>query len=261
VLYRVSARNRPAHEVEAANWLLALGHALDASGDVPALDRLAIEVLPNGQVLARDARTGQGWVVEAAQPGGVTPGPDADAPFEVGDDGDPPPEPDTEEIDLLGQRALRDTVRGARSPSLAWESALDTLSLLVSAEATAALRVEPGGALRFVAATGARAATLRGALLPAGAGLAGFCIARNVALHVTNPRQDPRFYGEVDKATGFITHELLCVPVPGPTGPRGCIELLNPPAPFTNTHLERARDVAALLGERLSSWDGGQSPP
>ena len=224
MLYRVSARNRPAHEVEAANWLLALGHALDASGDVPALDRLAIEVLPNGQVLARDARTGQGWVVEAAQPGGVTPGPDADAPFEVGDDGDPPPEPDTEEIDLLGQRALRDTVRGARSPSLAWESALDTLSLLVSAEATAALR---------------------GALLPAGAGLAGFCIARNVALHVTNPRQDPRFYGEVDKATGFITHELLCVPVPGPTGPRGCIERLNPPAPFTNTPLERARDVAA----------------
>lgn len=261
MLYRVSARNRPAHEVEAANWLLALGHALDASGDVPALDRLAIEVLPNGQVLARDARTGQGWVVEAAVHAGATSGAADDAPFEMGDESDPSSEPDTEELDLLGQRALRDTVRTARSPTLAWEAALEALSLLVPAEAAAALRVEPDGALRFVAATGARATALRGALLPAGAGLAGFSVQRNVALYVTNPRQDPRFYAEVDHATGFVTRELLCVPIPGPAGARGCLELLNPPVAFTNAHRDRAREIAVLLGERLSSWDGGQSPP
>lgn len=59
----VSARGGVSAAVEAPNWLAALGVGLDQFGDVSAIDRLACEVLMNGTVLARDARTGQGYVV------------------------------------------------------------------------------------------------------------------------------------------------------------------------------------------------------
>lgn len=50
-------------EVDAANWLAALGEGLVRMGLLDGLERLACEVLPNGRVLARDVRTGQGYVV------------------------------------------------------------------------------------------------------------------------------------------------------------------------------------------------------
>ena len=53
-----------ARVVEASSWLSALGQALDALDLVEGLERLACEVLPNGTVLARDGRSGQGFVVE-----------------------------------------------------------------------------------------------------------------------------------------------------------------------------------------------------
>ena len=51
-------------EVSAGNWVVALGMGLEQFGAIVGLDRLACEVLQNGQVLARDVRAGQGWVVQ-----------------------------------------------------------------------------------------------------------------------------------------------------------------------------------------------------
>lgn len=62
--YFVRARGGVERPVDAPNWLMALGMALDALGDdVQAIDRLACEVLHNGTVLARDARSGRSYVV------------------------------------------------------------------------------------------------------------------------------------------------------------------------------------------------------
>lgn len=61
--YVVSVRGGGSASVDAPNWLAALGFGLDQFGDVGAIDRLACEVLVNGTVLARDARTGRGYVV------------------------------------------------------------------------------------------------------------------------------------------------------------------------------------------------------
>jgi hypothetical protein len=84
VHYRVSMTSggRPAERhaaaralvVEAPSWLSALGHALDTLAVVEGLERLACEVLPNGTVLARDGRSGQGFVVEPLRgPLGLSP--------------------------------------------------------------------------------------------------------------------------------------------------------------------------------------------
>lgn len=61
--FEVSPADGSAVRIEAANWLSALGDGLDELGVVEALERLACEVLPNGRVIARDVRTGQGFVV------------------------------------------------------------------------------------------------------------------------------------------------------------------------------------------------------
>lgn len=63
----VSARGGASASVDAPNWLAALGVGLDQLGTVAAIDRLACEVLMNGTVLVRDARTGEGYVVRPLQ--------------------------------------------------------------------------------------------------------------------------------------------------------------------------------------------------
>jgi len=64
----VSVRGGAPSNVLAANWLSALGDGLEQLGIVGDIDRLACEVLPNGTVIARDVRTGAGYVVQPAGP-------------------------------------------------------------------------------------------------------------------------------------------------------------------------------------------------
>lgn len=62
--FEVSSSDGVPVRVQSGNWLSALGDGLEAMGLVARLERLACEVLPNGRVVARDVRTGQGYVVE-----------------------------------------------------------------------------------------------------------------------------------------------------------------------------------------------------
>lgn len=279
--FQVSGRGTPAVVVEAGNWLTALGLGLDQLDAVSALDRLACEVLPNGTVIARDARTGSGYVVV---PMGDTPAPAApaaDAPLEAesgGIDLDPDEEPtfisepdsaelalalaegvedygdeeDTAELNKRAVRTLIATLRETPSAVIAWERALEVAQTLVPSDSGAALRVEPSGALRFVAATGPKASDVLGVTLPAGTGIVGFTVERGVGLIVTRPQRDPRFFAEMDKVTGYSTETVLCVPVRAPDGSiAGCIELLNAPAGFGRMQLELVEQVADGLTEQL----------
>ncbi len=59
-----ASSNEDAHfEVRAGTWAHALAQALDHSGRGQALSHLVCEVLPNGTVIARDARSGERWVL------------------------------------------------------------------------------------------------------------------------------------------------------------------------------------------------------
>jgi len=66
--FLVSVRGGTPSDVLAANWLSALGDGLEQLGIVGDIDRLACEVLPNGTVIARDVRTGAGYIVQPAGP-------------------------------------------------------------------------------------------------------------------------------------------------------------------------------------------------
>lgn len=261
--FQVSTRGRPPVEVEAGNWLTALGLGLDQLGAVDALDRLACEVLPNQTVIARDARSGMGFIVQRVRDAPAPADPDdeptdiqeadsADLAFAMAEGVEDYEEEDTAELSRRLARALIATLSDARGDLEAWERALEIAQELIDSESGAALRAEADGGLRFVAASGPKAADVRGVRLDKGTGFVGFCVRRGMALVVSRPQNDSRFYGEMDRATGYTTDSVLCVPVRGDGGRvLGCLELLNAPKGFTRADQDRAEEVAGALSARL----------
>ena len=260
-LIRVTATPRSGNAersvaVEATNWLSALGMGLDRLGIVGGLDRLACEVLPNGRVVGRDARSGQGFVVEPELLQDDTTEESAFALESLEDEeethrtthGGPHP------LDEALTRALLSTIASAKGELEAWEHAIDVAQELIPAEAASGMRLQTGG-LQVVAARGPHGPALLGALLPLDRGVAAFSATRSAGLIVHEARRDPRFNGEADRVTGFRTDALLCAAVRKNEQPIGVIQLLNPPAgsSFGSGDLRLLSEIGAALGRRLSA--------
>lgn len=61
-----------------------------------------------------------------------------------------------------------------------------------------------------------------------GQGIAGTVMESGEALRIDDPYNDPRFFSDVDRRSGFRTHNLFCRPISAPNGRRiGVIQLLN----------------------------------
>lgn len=72
----VSATGETPRTVIAETWLGALGQVLSELGILGQLERLACEILPNETVVARDVKTGRGFVVQREDSAGqLTPAP------------------------------------------------------------------------------------------------------------------------------------------------------------------------------------------
>ena len=99
---------------------------------------------------------------------------------------------------------------------------------LLDSEASATMLVtDDKKSLFFKVASGEKAKALRTMTLPLGQGIAGW-----VALHqkpevVNDTKTDPRFAGKFDKASGFVTRSLLCVPMTYRGELVGVVEVLN----------------------------------
>ncbi|MFN7145864.1 MAG: GAF domain-containing protein, partial [Myxococcota bacterium] len=143
----------------------------------------------------------------------------------------------------------------ARGVAEASGIALRILLDLVPAGAGAVLiRTRAGDGLRFRAASGPAAGRLVDTVIPLERGIAGFVCQLGVGLSVGDARRDRRHDDRVARATGYTTRAMLAVPVRADTGaPYGCVELLNPPAPFTERDFAIATRVAASLGAFLHS--------
>jgi K+-sensing histidine kinase KdpD len=64
--------------------------------------------------------------------------------------------------------------------------------------------------------------------VPATHGIAGYVATQRKMVNVVNAYQDPRFYNEIDRETGYITRTILCVPLISPTGNLiGVVQCLN----------------------------------
>jgi hypothetical protein len=245
--YRVASRTLGSVDVVASNWLVALGEGLGALGIVHGLDRIACEVLPNGKILVRDVRRGQGYVVQPLedQPPGREETEDTEqfAPSETEEL--PPSVPLLESITrILGAPDRRGATR----------SALESAMTIVGCEGGAVLLEQQDSSLLFAVAAGPDAAKLRNLVLPAGTGVAGFSVDHAVALTVNEPYDDRRFYAAVDHHTGTRTRSILVVPIAVEHKVFGCIELINSPAPggFAREALGDVSLVADALAERLA---------
>jgi hypothetical protein len=242
--FRVSSRAHGSVDVEAPNWLGALGLALAKMKVRDPLDRIAAETLPNGTILARDVRTGTAFVVVPLDSGEDT-GDEASEELLIDIDAAPEPSPATfaDEIREIGRaRTQRDAVA----------TALDAAMARTPAEGGSVL-LRRGDELQFVDSRGPGQATLATLRIPADAGVAGFCVARGAAVALNDAYDDARFFSDVDKLTGVRTRSLLCVPLVHAGRALGCIELVNAPEGFGSDSLDRVRLLAVALAARLAN--------
>ena len=277
-----------AHRVEGANWMAALGDGLARFGlGSEELGRVICDLDPSGLVRVRHTGTGRSFEIseldEQAEGGvqiQVGPGQSAPEPepsvrprlasslLDLGDEPDPglldAPEPhhspafetlserSGEAIDALVEASAEllqtETVQDAS------ELALELAHRYVPAESGAVLLVTPDQKqLVFVAATGPKGAQVLGLQIPRDKGLAGIAVGSRTAMLVREVTHDPRHHGGVDQRSGYTTRAMIVIPLRGPRGVHGCLELLNPfgVTEFEEWHLEACQMLGARLAARL----------
>lgn len=236
--YSVAARGLPPVEVQASNWITALGLGLDRLGRAGDIERLACEVLPNGTVIARDISTGMGYVVQLAVD-------ESEATTEAAHIDDV--------IEVDGGSDSTATIEEADDEVLACEAALQAASALAPAECGSVI-LDEGGHLAFITCYGPGAEKLAGVRLPLGTGVAGYAMQKRRSVLLGNAHEDPRHFGEVDKITGVRTREMACIPIMDESQVFGVLELLNLPEGrrFTREDVHNLQGVANALGRRLA---------
>jgi response regulator RpfG family c-di-GMP phosphodiesterase len=103
------------------------------------------------------------------------------------------------------------------------ETAADT----VGAEAGSILLFDEEGKLRFHTASGQAANAVKPMYVEPGQGIAGWTAQTGKPALVNDVNADPRFERGFDRATGFITRSILCVPLTFEGRVIGVLELLN----------------------------------
>jgi hypothetical protein len=136
-------------------------------------------------------------------------------------------------------------------------SALYHIQALVPCESGAVLLAdEEARVLRFASVTGPRADAVRSLTVPFRKGIAGFCHATGAAIIVCDVTYDPRHLVDLDRRSGYRTEAVLAAAMRDRRGRvLGCVELINPPAPFQSWQL----DVASILGRALADLMGKSS--
>lgn len=113
---------------------------------------------------------------------------------------------------------------------------LDELLELVLSAATDLLEAEAGslmivdqakGDLIIELTSGGSDTDVVGSRIPPGQGIAGWALEHREPVLVDDPDSDPRFFRDVDEATGFTTTDILAVPMLAWDRPVGVLELIN----------------------------------
>ncbi len=127
--------------------------------------------------------------------------------------------------------------------------------LITGSEASSIMLVtDDKKSLFFRIASGAQANALKTMTLPIGQGIAGH-VAQSLQPEVVNDtHKDPRFAGKFDKASGFITKSLLCVPMLFRGELIGVVEVLNKSkGEYTNSHVGLLTSLASLASVAITN--------
>ncbi len=108
---------------------------------------------------------------------------------------------------------------------------------LLRASAASILTVE-GDELVFQVAIGKSASAVKPFRLPLTQGIAGWVVAHRQAAIVNDVKKDPRFYGILDKKSGFLTESVMAVPMIANDKAIGVIEVFNKPGGFSSHDLD-----------------------
>jgi GAF domain-containing protein len=123
-------------------------------------------------------------------------------------------------------------VAGLLSSTLKLDELLEVITEaaaeLLGAETSSLLLLdEESGELTVDIATGERGHEVVKKRVPAGVGIAGWVVEKGEPAVVNAPRDDPRFYGDIDAKSGFETRSILAVPMRTKERVIGVIEVIN----------------------------------
>ncbi|TMK73039.1 MAG: GAF domain-containing protein [Actinobacteria bacterium] len=108
------------------------------------------------------------------------------------------------------------------------ELIMKSASELLNAETSSLLLLdEDSGDLVIHVATGAPGEQVERRHVPPGKGIAGAVLDSGEPTVVSDAKSDPRFYGVMDDATGFVTKNMLALPLKVRDQSIGVVEVIN----------------------------------
>jgi sigma-B regulation protein RsbU (phosphoserine phosphatase) len=165
--------------------------------------------------------------------------------------------PTTDELSLLRHQVT--SLRGLIEVSSAINSMMgfdqllanimDVAKRVMSAEASALFLLdEKTNELVISTAQGGASSDVKEVRIPAGAGIVGAVVKTGQPVNVPDVTKDPRFFGGVDKKSGFQTRAILAVPMLHQGRVIGVLEVLNPIGreAFTEIDLEPFQAFASM---------------
>lgn len=131
----------------------------------------------------------------------------------------------SDEIHVM--REIGHSLRGHFEISTLLREIMNYIKNILESEACSLLLADEETDQLFFYVTDDTGANLEQKRLESGQGIVGHVYERGESLIVNNVQQDPRFFKEVDKTTGFQTRSVLCVPLELGNKRLGVVEVLN----------------------------------
>jgi diguanylate cyclase (GGDEF)-like protein len=127
---------------------------------------------------------------------------------------------------------LGEILKAINSPDIGIDEVLalimENVSQLLDAEAWSLLLLDrERKELVFKEVMGEKKGTLKGRRMPITKGIVGWTVKNKKPAIVTDPYKDKRFFQSIDKQTGFVTHNILSVPLLSKGKILGIIEAIN----------------------------------
>ncbi len=135
---------------------------------------------------------------------------------------------------------------------------LDVAGRVMRAEASSLFLIDhQSGDLELNIARGPAGDTLSGPAkikIPRGRGIAGWVREHRKSLLVAEAYNDPRFYSELDKNSGFLTRSVLCIPLFQSSVEIGVLQVLNPldKAHFDTIDLEAFEAYGSMVATAIA---------
>lgn len=126
---------------------------------------------------------------------------------------------------------------------------------LLDAEASSIMLLdEDKQSLSFKVASGEKGGIIQKMKVKVGQGIAGMVAQERKPLLVNDAASDPRFNGQMDKTSGFITRSLVCVPMMADTELVGVAEVLNKKSGnFSEDDLVMLQSLASLAAVSITN--------